>query len=108
MSSGYSILSDGAIVRWNGRAGQHEQSVGVGKIDPAKFHALLLEMYDMDPVSIHQQETGNMTTSLGIVSDDVVYTYTWPGVYGDDDAVPTIVRPLRDLVWKHIQDALAD
>lgn len=48
-----------------------------------------------------------MTTSLEIVSDDVVYVYTWPGTHGDDAAVPAEVRPLRDIVWAHLQTVIS-
>jgi hypothetical protein len=106
MSSGYSILPDGTVLRWTGRAGQRQQSERVGKIGDAEMHSLLAALYDLKPESLNHQETGNMTTALQIVSDDMLYTYTWPGTHGDNEAVPASIKPLRDLVWKHIQGAL--
>lgn len=103
MSSGYSILHDGTVTRWTGRGGSHENAVSIGKIDPEEFHKLLSEIYNLEPANIRQQETANMTTAMEIISNDVVYTYTWSGVHGDDDAVPTVVKPLRDIVWAQLQ-----
>ncbi len=108
MSSGYTILGDGSVLKWSGRADQHDKSENVGRIGDEEYEALIAGIYALKPESLNHQETGNMTTALRIVSDDVVYTYTWPGMAGDDDAVPGELKALRDLVWKSIQTALDD
>ncbi|MFZ1731887.1 MAG: hypothetical protein WBQ23_13290 [Bacteroidota bacterium] len=107
MSSGYSILADGEVTRWTGHGGSREKSTTIGKIESKKYRELLSKIYRENPANIRQQETGNMTTSLEVVSDDVVYVYTWPGIHGDDTTVPSAVRKLRDIVWENIQTVIS-
>jgi hypothetical protein len=107
MSSGNSILPDGSITQWTGHDGSREHSITLGNLDVDEYSKLLSDIYGLNPANIHQQDTGNMTTSLEIVSDDVVYVYTWPGTHGDDDSVPFAVKPLRDIVWRHLQGVIS-
>jgi hypothetical protein len=103
MSSGYSILADGGVVRWKGHGHQREDTTRLGVIESEDLHRMHAAIYALDPASIRQQEPGNMTTALEIVSDDVVYTYTWPGVHTDANAVPATLKPLREIVWQQLQ-----
>lgn len=108
MSTGYSVFQDGTVARWSGFGGSREKTDTVGNIDANEYHDLLSEIYALDPASIRQQQTDNMTTSLEIVSGDVVYVYTWPGLHSDDAAVPETVRELRNAIWKHMQAAVSN
>lgn len=106
MSSGYSILADGSVTRWTGRAAAHDQETTIGRLDDDEYQALMSDIHASGFTGLRQQETGNMTTSLRIVRDDESYTFTWPGLHLTDDDVPAAMRPLRDIVWKRIRSVL--
>ncbi len=103
MSSGYSIFADGRVVRWTGHGHQREDTTGLGAIDAEDLRRMHAEIRALDPAAIRQRETGNMTTTMEIISDDVVFTYTWPGVHTDADAVPPALKQMREIVWRQLQ-----
>ena len=106
MSSGYSILPDGSVTRWTGRAAVHDQETTIGRLDDEEYQALMSDIQAADFAGLRQQETGNMTTSLRIVRDDESFIFTWPGLHLKDEDVPAVIRPLRELVWKRILSVL--
>lgn len=103
MSSGFSILHDGTVTRWSGRAGSINDASILGRLDTEEHAALLAAVQREDLTALRQQETGNMTTALRIVRDDVEYVFTWPGLHLRDEDVPAAVKPLRDTIWRSIQ-----
>lgn len=103
MSSGFSILEDGTVTQWTGRAARVNDARILGRLDAAEHVTLLETVTGLDLAGLRQQENGNMTTTLRIVRDDEEYLFTWPGLHQRAEDVPEAVRPLRDAVWQCIE-----
>lgn len=100
--SGTAIAADGLVLTWHGRPGMRENLDTLARMDAGRHAALLADFYALDPAGISFQESGNMTTSLTVISGDERWYWSWPGVRDDIEAVPERVRPLRDLVVRAI------
>jgi hypothetical protein len=103
MSSGYSILADGTVTRWTGQRGTRDSESTIGRLESEDHRALLADIHAVPLADLHQQDTGNMTTTLRIVRDDEVFLFSWPGLHMRDDDAPPSMRPLRDPVWDRIR-----
>ncbi|PLX31542.1 MAG: hypothetical protein C0600_05590 [Ignavibacteria bacterium] len=102
--TGYTIKPDRVVTRWNGRGGIPSSVDTIGTVDEQRYHTLLQKIYAAEPAQIQQQQTGNMTTALTIVSNDEQYLYTWEGIHTDTEAVPQSTLPLHAAVWQLLQE----
>jgi len=101
--SGMTLTPDGYVLQWHGRPGTRDNLDTLARMNTAQHRELLDAIYDLHPSEIRHQESGNMTTALTMTSGDELWTWTWPGMRGDDAAVPESLRGLRDLIWNAMQ-----
>ena len=98
MQTGYTLHPDGLVTYSVGKAGMRERTDTLGTVGTAQLRAVLRHVYATPLSTIMATETGNMTTMLEIVEDEVVYRFSWPGIIEDSTPVPPELRPLRDVI----------
>ena len=101
--SGNTILPDRTVLEWNGMPGKRERVDTLGRLESEAYALLLDTLYAQDPVTIRQQESGNMTTTLRMPSGDEVWTWSWPGMRSREEDVPAALRIMRNAVWQAIE-----
>jgi hypothetical protein len=104
MQTGYTLHPDGLVTYWVGKAGMRERTDTLGTVGTAQLRAVLRHVYATPLSTIMATETGNMTTMLEIVEDEVVYRFSWPGIIEDSTPVPPELRPLRDVILGTVKE----
>jgi len=96
---GYTIDEDGQVTKWSGFAGKRDRSEVMDTLDEMSMRNVLRIVYSLPLGEMLFTETGNMTSNLEIVSDELLYRYSWPGTLDDATDVPAELRALRDALF---------
>ncbi len=92
--AGYVISSDGRIWKTGGFPRREEERELVDSLRQDDICLLRKFMESQRLDTLHQKETGNMTTTLSFVKgESVLYDFSWNGTMSEQDLVPKALVP---------------
>ncbi|RIK74581.1 hypothetical protein DCC62_15020 [candidate division KSB1 bacterium] len=79
-AEGYILHSNGAIEKWSGPYFRHDRIQPLGRVPAASLDSLRQLLAAHDWRQVRYRETGNMTTSLWVISGKDTTIMSWNGI----------------------------
>lgn len=79
-AEGYILHSDGTIEKWSGPYFRRDKIQALGRVSPARIDSLRQLLAEHDWRQMRYRETGNMTTSLWVISGKDTTIMSWNGI----------------------------
>ncbi len=95
---GYTIDTEGTVHQWRGFAASVKDSSVLDTLTTEMHRDLLRTAYACDFPELKQYETGNMTATLEITSGELLYRFSWPGLWRSTETAPEQLRPLIEML----------
>lgn len=96
-ADGYILRSDGALEKWSGPYFRRDKVQPLGKVSAASLDSVRRVLAKHDLRQIRYRETGNMTTSLWLISGNDTTIMSWNGITPGEEVPATLKELYRNL-----------
>jgi len=108
MHSGFTISPTGMVSYWSEMQGRKEDIRKVGTLSADQLIALQQRIDHSEFRTFVYNETGNMTTSLRITSNEELHTVTWSGARSETEHVPSQIQVLYTYLTELLAPIIID